>query len=206
MDLLSSTARSGVLAFAIALGSSSAHAQEPASPEVVAAGEGSPAPAPTRPDQDGDGYFDDIDECPDAKEIKNGFQDDDGCPDAVPIAPAPTIAPTRPIWRADPGEPPMERASEQMMIFGILSFGVGMAIAAPGVLGLVWGGGCEDTGRCEQRETAAVIIATGGTFVALGLPLWLIGRREVPVVATQAQAVVPRVLAGPGGGALRWTF
>jgi outer membrane protein OmpA-like peptidoglycan-associated protein len=34
-----------------------------------------------KPDRDGDGIPDDVDQCPGAPEDKDGFQDDDGCPD-----------------------------------------------------------------------------------------------------------------------------
>ncbi len=33
-------------------------------------------------DPDGDGVYDDADQCPDKAEDRDGFQDDDGCPDA----------------------------------------------------------------------------------------------------------------------------
>ncbi|HUH04193.1 MAG TPA: OmpA family protein [Kofleriaceae bacterium] len=39
------------------------------------------APAPARVDTDGDGLYDDEDECPDEAEDMDGFQDEDGCPD-----------------------------------------------------------------------------------------------------------------------------
>ena len=40
---------------------------------------------PARPaiDTDGDGLTDDVDECPNEPETRNGFQDDDGCPDEL---------------------------------------------------------------------------------------------------------------------------
>ena len=34
-------------------------------------------------DSDGDGIFDDLDQCPNSSETYNKFQDDDGCPDLV---------------------------------------------------------------------------------------------------------------------------
>ena len=40
-----------------------------------------PAPVAVVPDSDGDGIRDDIDDCPDEPEDKDGFQDQDGCPD-----------------------------------------------------------------------------------------------------------------------------
>ena len=36
------------------------------------------------PDKDGDGIFDDEDDCRRTPETRNGFEDDDGCPDDVP--------------------------------------------------------------------------------------------------------------------------
>lgn len=38
-------------------------------------------PTPKRGDRDGDGLFDDEDECPDDPEDKDGYLDDDGCPE-----------------------------------------------------------------------------------------------------------------------------
>lgn len=38
-------------------------------------------------DRDGDGFHDDIDECPDKPETRNQFEDDDGCPDLPHSAP-----------------------------------------------------------------------------------------------------------------------
>jgi hypothetical protein len=37
--------------------------------------------AKVRVDSDGDGVPDDVDQCPDVPEDKDGFQDEDGCPD-----------------------------------------------------------------------------------------------------------------------------
>ena len=43
--------------------------------------DGKPTPPPARGDADGDGIFDDVDDCPKVPEDKDGFQDDDGCPE-----------------------------------------------------------------------------------------------------------------------------
>ncbi len=51
-----------------------------------------PPPAPVT-DRDGDGILDDVDQCPDAPEVFNQFEDEDGCPDAPPPAPEPVAAP-----------------------------------------------------------------------------------------------------------------
>ena len=39
------------------------------------------APEQVRSDKDGDGLYDDVDECPDDPEDKDAFEDDDGCPE-----------------------------------------------------------------------------------------------------------------------------
>ncbi len=51
-----------------------------------------PEPAPVT-DRDGDGIPDDRDQCPDAPEVFNQFEDEDGCPDAPPPPPEPVAAP-----------------------------------------------------------------------------------------------------------------
>ena len=40
---------------------------------------------PVTVDTDGDGILDNVDQCPNSKEIKNLFEDEDGCPDVPPI-------------------------------------------------------------------------------------------------------------------------
>jgi len=42
---------------------------------------GTPPPPPVVGDKDGDGIKDDVDQCPNDPEDKDGFHDDDGCPD-----------------------------------------------------------------------------------------------------------------------------
>ena len=73
--------------------------------------------APRVHDRDGDGVPDDVDQCPDLPEDKDGVQDQDGCPeddadgdgipdeeDACPLAPGP--ASTDPKRNGCPGAPP----------------------------------------------------------------------------------------------------
>ncbi len=52
-----------------------------------------PPPPPPVTDRDGDGILDDRDQCPDAPEVFNQFEDEDGCPDAPPPPPEPVAAP-----------------------------------------------------------------------------------------------------------------
>jgi OOP family OmpA-OmpF porin len=66
-----------------------AHATKAQGPGAEQGGDGSTGSASTegKPDADGDGIPDDVDQCPDQPEVYNGYQDEDGCGDCVLLVP-----------------------------------------------------------------------------------------------------------------------
>jgi hypothetical protein len=118
-----------------------------------------------------------------------------------PVAPAPVPAPP------PPAAPRMVPASEGKMTTGIvLTVLGGTALLAATAVGLYVVGGCKGNGDCTMIYgiIAGATAAPGVVLAAVGIPLWVVGAKQVP--APPAASALPRVTVSPMGGALRWTF
>lgn len=138
-----------------------------------------------------------------------------------------------PYWM--PMAPPTERRSNAMRTTGIVLFAVGGAVSAVGgaIFGAVATTGCVDEaiaiGEPETRrspagsgervrssrqalngcDTSPVVglgIITAGVLTAVvGIPLFVIGSKQVPA-QTMTGKLVPEVRMGAAHGSLRWLF
>jgi hypothetical protein len=94
-----------------------------------------------------------------------------------------------------------------MMVTGIALTGIGAAALPAGVAVIV-----ADVNNGDDVAIAAALIGfplvIGSTvFAAVGIPLWVVGAREVPVKPGDDEArIIPEVFVGPTSASLRWTF
>jgi hypothetical protein len=130
-------------------------------------------------------------------------------------------------------ESPTVRRSNALRTTGIVLFGLGGALSTAGavIFGAIIthpceifdGGGEQPTGGleasqervrsshqalngCDDKPGTGVAIIAAGAFTALvGLPLFVIGSKQVPA-RSAAGKLVPEVSLGAGNGSLRWTF
>lgn len=143
------------------------------------------------------------------------------------VAPYPTYYPT---WMGAP--PVTERRSNGMRITGIALFAAGGVISAVGgvIFGAVATTGCQDivfaeddgpspaavherVGSARQAlngcdtspELGLGIIAAGALTAVVGIPLFVIGSKQVPARPAIGN-LVPAVSLGAKNGSLRWTF
>lgn len=130
---------------------------------------------------------------------------------------APTSAPAepavRPVTQARIMPPPplwpeqTRRNSTGMMVTGIVLTSLG-AVALPAGVAVI----ATDLSNGDDVAIAAVLVGFplvigSGVFAAVGIPLWVIGAREVPVRPGDEEArAVPEVFVGPTSASLRWTF
>lgn len=144
-----------------------------------------PVAAPPRPDTDADGFHDDIDECPNIPEVRNGLEDEDGCPDTKPSPRA--SWPTTPEARPQP--PPMvERCRDGSKIAGGITFlvvgagnlvfgGVILFYSFMGPRGASSGSG---PGTNDPLAFGIGAMAFGAALTASGIALTVIGSDKRP--------------------------
>lgn len=138
--------------------------------------------------------------------------------------------PTYPTWMGAP--PVTERRSNGMRVTGIVLFAAGGVISAVGgvIVGAIAANPCvdvvfaEDGGpspaavhervrsahqalnACDTApEVGLGIFAAGALTAVVGIPLFVIGSKQVPARHTTGN-LVPEVSVGAGNGSLRWTF
>jgi hypothetical protein len=110
-----------------------------------------------------------------------------------------------------------ERRSPAMMITGFSMVGVGVGAVITGALVYTFSQSVQYDYLCAQEpcyspsqstSSSAVggvaAMVGGGLFVAVGLPLGIVGAAKKP--REDQASPVPQVSVGPTGGAARWTF
>lgn len=130
-------------------------------------------------------------------------------------------------------EPPTVRRSNALRTTGIVLFAVGGVISTAGAVifgaiithpceiindgGPVPAGGIEASHErvrsahqalngCDEKPGVGVAIIAAGAFTALvGIPLFVIGSKQVPP-RNMAAKLVPELRVGAGNGSLRWSF
>lgn len=91
-------------------------------------------------------------------------------------------------------------------------FGIGAALGGLGLISFVAGYAlykdapeCNECPGGEKQNLGTGFMVGGGAGFLIGLPLALIGARQVPDSPSWARAM-PTVFISPTGGAVRWTF
>lgn len=155
--------------------------------------------AGVRPDADGDGFHDEIDECPNEPEARDGIEDDDGCPDRRhgrtpppvvtppgPLADPATLPPSQPTpeWRADPG------AIATGLVFAALAVPL-VAWGALSALGSGFGADRSDHAADRMRAGGIAMAATGALALAGGIALIVVGAQNKPRVPAADESGAP---------------
>lgn len=90
--------------------------------------------------------------------------------------------------------------------------GIGAGLGGLGLISLVTGFAvyksapeCNDCPGSEKQNLGIGFMVGGAIGLVFGLPLTIIGARQVPETPAWAR-VVPTVFVSPRGGALQWTF
>jgi hypothetical protein len=112
------------------------------------------------------------------------------------------------MWAPPPARPEQtKRNSTGMMITGIVLTSLSAVSLTAGAAVIVG-----DTTDGDGTAIAAVLIGGplvigGAVFSAVGIPLWVIGSRQVPVRPGYEEAhALPQLFVGPKSASLRWTF
>jgi hypothetical protein len=92
-------------------------------------------------------------------------------------------------------------------------YAAGVAFLTIGSIGIAGGAALLIVGTDAPLNAAGaaapggVVLGVGALFLALGVPMLVVGGKRVPDNATTTRVDWrPEVVAAPGGGGLRWTF
>jgi hypothetical protein len=130
-------------------------------------------------------------------------------PQAPSGPPQGALAPTS--YEVEDHDPPEQGVSTKMASPAL--FGIGIGLSSLGFLGGVTGLGLfksNDKEYCvddcvTQRDAGLGLAIGGGVLLVVGIPMMLIGARQVPAPAW-AKAMPTHISMGPRGGTLGWTF
>lgn len=97
------------------------------------------------------------------------------------------------------GNPAMIKAGTALFAIGVATFGAGIVVYTSAVTAR------DSVQRINLATAAYALYGAGAGLIAVGLPVWLIGARQVRRVA-QAGWSQPTLLVGPRAVGVRWTF
>ncbi|WP_438021712.1 hypothetical protein [Sorangium sp. So ce233] len=130
---------------------------------------------------------------------------------AAPPASGAALAPVAGRAPAAPARPLMRRRSKGMMVTGIVLTSIGTIALLGG--GLALASECSDPecasyGEEEEAGAGAALVVGGLIFAGVGIPLAIVGGRQVPVEPEKkaASAPAPSLVLGPRYAGLRWSM
>jgi hypothetical protein len=125
--------------------------------------------------------------------------------DEPPPPPAPAGPTTFVVEQRSLGEPTTRMASPVMFGIGAALGGLGLISFGTGYFVYKDAPDCNDCPGSEKQGLGTGFMVGGIAGLVVGLPLAIIGARQVPDTPAWARAM-PMVFVSPRGGALRWTF
>jgi len=130
---------------------------------------------------------------------------DEGADTSIPPPPRP-VPPAYVMENSSLGEGKTRMASPAM-------FGVGAVLGGLGLISFVTGYAlykdapdCQSCPGSEKRGMGTGFMVGGAIGVVIGLPLTIIGARQVPDEPAWARFVPQRVFISSRGGSLQWAF